>query len=214
MNRIIKINTPYVLSLANLIRDRNTGSDELKQYLQELGEEISKEIVSRFYLKNKKIITPLNHEYKGVVQELPMAIIITTKDDMEHIGYGMSKLFKNSKMGYMNFEGRRGQDSLCTPVREIVFPDLKQERVDALIIAKSVLATGCTAISLTKSALNQYMPDRLFIITIFYSTRGLHDIKKEFPNAYIFIVGESDDLNENGLLVPGIGLLEERLKKT
>ena len=92
-----------------------------------------------------------------------------------------------------------------------MLPNVKGKKIDSILIAKSVLATGCTAISLTRKALSEYVPDKVIIVAAFYSTRGLDDLTAEFPNAHIFVVGDPDDLEENGLLVPSIGLLEERL---
>src|SRR5262249_29217999 len=107
--------------------------------------------------------------------------------------------------------GRRGLDALNSPIRETSLPDQRGQPVASLVVAKATLATGCTAVSLTKKALLHYQPDWLTIATVFYSIAGLDMLRDAFPNAHIFVVGEPDDVIEGGLLSPGIGLLAERM---
>jgi hypothetical protein len=45
------------------------------------------------------------------------------------------------------------------------------------------------------------LPEKLIIISIFYSNAVIAELKSGFPNAYIFVVGEPDLLTEDGLLV-------------
>jgi len=49
----------------------------------------------------------------------------------------------------MDFGGLRGPEALTSQIRAIDLPEIKRGQfVETLIIAKSVLATGCTAIHL------------------------------------------------------------------
>ncbi len=168
-------------------------------------------VVENFYLKQKTLKTPMEYEIEGIVPDIPSAAVITTKDDMRYFGAGVIEVLGNCTIGHMDFRGRRGLQALNSPVREIEFPDMKPNSANLLIIGKSVLATGCTAVSLTKAALYRFVPEKLIIVSIFYSSTGLAELRSEFPNAYLFVVGEPDLLTEDGLLVPGIGLLDERL---
>lgn len=214
MNKVKKINDLYILSQISILRSSQSSPEELRMSLKEIGCEFGKKIIEEFYLQEKEITTPMNCEVRALVADIPLSIVITTKEDANHLGKGLSEILKNSMQGYMDFEGRRGPETLTNPIREIVLPDVNNERVGTLIIGKTMLATGCTAISLTKTALSKYLPDKLVIASIFYSIRGLKDLQREFPNAFIFLINDPDDLNEEGLLVPGVGLINERTKQT
>lgn len=85
------------------------------------------------------------------------------------------------------------------------------EIVDTVIIAKSVLATGCTAISLTRKALEKYTPQAVIIAAVFYSVDGINAILQEISTAKLFVFGDPDQLQQDGLLVPGFGDLDKRL---
>lgn len=107
----------------------------------------------------------------------------------------------------------RGKEALSSPVRAMELPKVKDyEMVDMVIVAKSVLATGCTAIHLLKKSIEKYNPKDVVVASIFYSNQGIKDLKMEVRNCKIYVCGEPDSLNKDGMLVPGVGNLDERLK--
>lgn len=68
-------------------------------------------------------------------------------------------------MEHMDFV--RGKDALSVPVRSVVLPDILMGKQLDIVIAKAVIATGCTAISLVKKAYEKYMP-KVIIITVLF----------------------------------------------
>lgn len=212
MGKIIKLDDKFVIAQASIVRNINSSKEDIKKALFLLGQEIGKKFVENYYLEEREITTPMNESISSLLPKFPLSVIITTRDDTEHLRKGLASILDNCKLGYMDFEGRRGLEALNSSVRMLQLPEIKNKVVDSLIIGKAVLATGCTAISLTKTAIKEYLPKRLIITTIFYSRMGLSELIKEFPHADIFVVGEPDDINEDGMLVPGVGNLDERLR--
>jgi uracil phosphoribosyltransferase len=80
-------------------------------------------------------------------------------------------------------------------------------------ILKSVLASGCTAVSLAKRSLEIYQPCNLIIASVFYSVNGLNEIFNELPSAEMCIFGEADEIDSKGMLIPGMGDLDGRISK-
>jgi site-specific DNA recombinase len=134
-----------------------------------------------------------------------------TAADLELFGRVLAESLEPVLVGFMDFEGRCGLEALEAPVREVELPATRGRKVANLVIAKSVLATGCTAISLTQTALNAYQPDRILIASLFYSITGINELTAEFPSAEDLVLGEADRLDSNGMLHPGIGLNENRV---
>ena len=211
IDNAIIINSSYCESLKNVVRNNDSTSDDLKKAIIELGEELAKKIIEKFYLTNREIITPMERSINGLYFNYPRTVILTTKDDMNSLGIGLERKIKNSLRGYMDFEGRRGLQALTAPIRSLELPDSQNTPVVNLIIGKAVLATGCTAISLTKTAIRKYMPHNIIIVSIFYSEQGVIEIFEELPNINLFLVGKPDFLNQNGMLEPGIGNLDKRI---
>ncbi len=207
---LIVIKSSYHEAKKNIIRNRDATKEELQQTIIDLAEELAKKIQEKFYINEQDIITPMSCNITGPYLYHPRTVIITTKDDRDTLAFGFEKKFKNTILGFMDFEGRRGLQALKSPVRSIELPDSKEPVVN-LIVGKTVLATGCTAISLTKEAMQKYMPRQIIVASIFYSEQGIREIFDELPNVNLIVIGEPDSLNKEGMLVPGIGNLDERI---
>lgn len=200
----------YAIALKNEIRDKNAKSQELKDLLFKLGNGVGQKIVEKHFLVERKVNTPMGEEHKGIHISDKGMVVISTKDDYEYFGNGLASIFPNISRGYMDFAGARGKDALTCSLREINLPD--KDDVEAVIIAKSVLATGCTAITLAKRAVEKYNPNYLFIASVYYSRQGIQDVQNKCKGSEIFVIGEEDQLRSDGMLVPGFGNLDQRLK--
>lgn len=65
---------------------------------------------------------------------------------------------------------------------------------------------------MTKKAIELYNPQNIVIATVFYTKRGIEEIKKEISTAQIYAYGIPDELNDDGMLIPGCGNLDARIK--
>lgn len=207
-----ELNSVYAESQKSIIRDSRSTSDDLKKSITVLGEEIGKKLIEDHFLNKESITTPMKCNMDVFLPKIPLCAIITTRDDFSYLGKGISSKLQNSIIGYMDFEGQRGIQALNAKIRSVEFPQPKGQHVHTLIIAKAVLATGCTAIHLTKEAINKYMPRKILVASIFYSENAVIELSNEIPNIDILLVGESDTLDGEGMLVPGIGNLDQRLR--
>lgn len=207
------IDNPFISMLQTRVRDRETRVEDLQQTLYKLGEYIVTEIIGNEFVKEESITTPLNLQFQGLTMIQPKVMVISTKDDYKYFAAGISDNIGTCLRGYMDFDGLRGAETLSSPIRSIVLPDIKRgESISTVIIAKSVLATGCTAISLLRKVIEKYMPDRIIIASVFYSKQGIVDLKMEMPKCKIYVCGQADSLNKNGMLLPGVGNLDNRIK--
>lgn len=64
---------------------------------------------------------------------------------------------------------------------------------------------------LTKSAIKKCMPRDMVICSIFYTEEAIAELRRELPNVDIMVVGDLDQLNDEGMLIPGVGNLGLRL---
>lgn len=211
MENITILESDYCQSQKAIIRSESSSPESLKKAIFNIGEEFAKSIIEKYDLSLKTIRTPMSHTLETLLPVHARSVTITTKDDFESLGMGINNKIDNSLSGFMDFEGRRGVAALDSSVRNIDLPHSSDEPVVNLIIGKAVLATGCTAISLTKESMRKYMPRRIIIASCFYSKRGVSELIHEIPNADLILVGEADKINDDGMLEPGVGNLDQRL---
>lgn len=210
---IFIINSPYASALITEVRDVESPKEILRQRLYDLGRVTAETLIGDGLISEKQISTPMGVSYKGFSLPRSTTVIISTRDDYAFFANGVSSCFSNHYRGYMDFGGARGPEALKSKRRAIEFPSIKTgDFVENLIIAKSVLATGCTAISLTQSAIAKYHPRRIIVVAVFYSQQGIQELITEIPNINkIYAYGDPDILNEDGMLMPGVGNLDARL---
>lgn len=108
-------------------------------------------------------------------------VVISTKDEYEYFANGIAIQIGDCYRGYIEFIRGAGEKDFCASTRKISLPEIKTGKpVEYVIIAKSVLATGCTAISLARTAQDIYMPNKLIIASVFYSERGVLELKIKY----------------------------------
>lgn len=208
------IDSYKVKLLETKIRDKETSTDELRLALYNLGKIMGDEVYGSCRLKNKEITTPLLKKFWGsqIKEDEGATIVISTKDDYDYFAKGISEGCSNVYRGYMDFDGVRGVNTYTSPARSIEFPKINSEiKVTRMIIAKSVIASGCTAITLAKKALTQYFASELIIAAPFYSKKGIDELLSELNMAKIYVASKPDEIDENGMLVPGVGNIDKRL---
>ena len=210
---VVNIKNKYAEAIRNRIRDKNTPSTILKKSLEVLGNIVGQEIAMKYFLEEKTVNTPTGFDFTGDQLSSEQIVIVSTLDDYGCFGKGIADSFLNVKRGYLDFAGIRGPEALTSPLRSITLPDINNNDVDTLIIAKSVLATGCTAISLTRKAIEKYWPQRLIIATVFYSIKGYSEVQSTCKTATIFTIGQPEELRSDGILIPGFGDLDKRLNE-
>ena len=192
----------------NLLRDASTPTKQLGSALTALGTEIGRAVVSEFSVETT-ITTPMNQRFRGRVPRVPDAVVvITTKIDAPYLGHAIAHRLNGCPIGYLDFGDARGQAALTAPIRSAKFPD---GRADLIVIAKTTLATGCTAISLAKNAIQKYNPSRVMVFGLFYSPQAVQEIEKSLPQVDITVFGAPDQIAGDNLLVPGVGLIDRRL---
>lgn len=206
------INNDYAIALRNQVRDCTTESDSLKEILFKLGNGFGQKIAEMFLLEEREVVTPMNEKHKGIHISNKGIVVISTRDDYEYFGNGISSVFPNAERGYMDFAGKRGEEALTCPLRGMYLP--KKSDVEVVVVAKSVLATGCTAITLAKRAVENYNPKYLVIASVFYSLQGVEELEKECRSAEIIVLGDEDYLRKDGMLIPGFGDLDKRLNNS
>lgn len=200
--------------LETQIRDKDTGSAELRNALEELGRIMGDEIFGRTRLSSKSIITPLFSRFGGkeLQKEEGISIVISTKDDYSYFANGIAFGFNTQYRGYIDFGGARGVSAYSSSFRSLELPDIRKDLyVKRIVIAKSVIATGCTAVTLAQKAMAKYYPEELIIVAPFYSQQGIDELQAELKTAKIYVAFGPDEINKDGMLIPGVGNLDDRL---
>jgi uracil phosphoribosyltransferase len=207
------MNQKYLIALQTHIRSSKTDGEALRGFLVQIGKKIGEEIVTENMLNEVKVLTPMGEIFNGYEINQSVNLVYSTKDDYSFFANGISSVLPNCLQGFLDFGGSRGTEALNQPVRAVSHPSVSEGlKIKNVIIAKSVLATGCTAISIAKNINEKYSPENLIIASAFFSDIGINELKQEIPNIQsIYVVGKADYLNSQGMLIPGVGDIDRRM---
>ena len=133
-----------------------------------------------------------------------LSVVATTTRESETLGRALSSSLEPSTQASMNFGDARGQDVFSAPIRDLALPDTAGRQVGLLVVGKSILASGCTAVSLANHAASTLHPNRLVVAALFYSESSLAELADTLPQADIVLVGEPAGLRSDGLLDIGV----------
>ncbi len=211
---IERVQNYKVKLLETKIRDKDTSTEELRNALYSLGRIMGDEVYGNSRLITKPIKTPLFKSFMGsqLEDDEGATIVISTKDDYEYLAKGIAEECSTVYRGYMDFGGVRGTNTYTSPARSIEFPDIKSDiQITRIIIAKSVIASGCTAITLAQKAMAKYFTRELIIVAPFYSKKGIDELSSELKMAKIYVASEPDEIDDDGMLIPGVGNIDKRL---
>lgn len=137
-------------------------------------------------------------------------MIVSTFEDNEIFAQNIGSFFED--IHYAKLDIDRHQDGWNAKIIRTELPEDVSE-FERIIFCKSVLATGCTAKTILKKIVEKYNPREIIVISIVGSNEAIAELENAFKAFGIkFLLGEIDKLNKDGLLTPGIGIIEERLK--
>ncbi|MCX2741997.1 uracil phosphoribosyltransferase [Pontibacter anaerobius] len=207
--KILDVDATDKFHLTN-VRNKDTSRDQLVESLTIVGQSIGRNIFNSYFTQEANVTTPMSQSYKGILNIEKSIVIISTDADYNNYAQGIASNFRNCYRGYIDYAGKRGKDALREEFRTLHLPEINKPYIDVLVVAKTVLATGCTAISITQNAIQKYKPRTVIIASVFYTQVGIEELVNEFPH-YNFLLIEEDELNDDGMLLPGVGNLDKRL---
>ncbi|MFT4039106.1 MAG: uracil phosphoribosyltransferase [Thermomicrobiales bacterium] len=214
MAELIRIEGSPAIEMAATLRSDATSSQDLNWALEQLGFQVAHKLIEQFFRKPTPITTPMGIGVDTAIVSIPLCVVIATRSDANQFGRAIAAGLNGAPLGWLDFGGMSGSEALKSGARAASWPDdlrLSREPIEMLVVAKSVIATGCTAISLTRSAMSRYNPRTVAIAAVFSAQAGIDDLAAGFPHSTIFVIGPSDTLDSNGMLLPGVGNLDERL---
>ena len=201
--------------LETKIRNKDTSSSDLASALYELGMIMGTEANGTSKMSFVEIVTPMLKKFHGVQSSDrgSETLVVSTKDDFESFAKGVSEGFSSNYRAYMDFNGVRGKAIYSSPSQFIELPEVRRGiKITRVVIAKTVIASGCTAVTLAKRVITEYDPAEIIIVAPFFSERGINELNEELSNAKIFVAYGPDEINKDDMLIPGVGNLDERLR--
>ncbi len=205
MSKLIVIDHPLIQHKLSLMRDKNTGSKDFRELLEEISMLMAYEVTRDLPLKEIEIETPLCKCKTKVISGKKVGIIPILRAGLGMVD-GIIRLVPLAKVGHIGLY--RDPQTLKPVEYYCKLPVDVQER--DLIVVDPMLATGGSS-----TAAIQFLKDRgctsIKLVCLIGAPEGIQAVQKAHPDVDIYIAAVDEGLDEHCYIVPGLGDAGDRI---
>ena len=206
MSNIIQCDHPLVQHKISLLRDKNTGSKEFRELVQEIAMFMCYEATRDLPLKEVQIETPLGLANSNIISGRKVAFVPIMRAGLGMMD-GALALVPAAKVGHIGLyrdeaNGNAPQEYYCKLPQDCAERDV--------FVVDPMLATGGSSVAAITMLKNRGVK-KIRFMCIVAAPQGIERMKEEHPDVDIYVGALDDHLNENGYIVPGLGDAGDRI---
>ena len=208
MSKVTQIAHPLILHKLYIIRDKETGSKDFRELVEEVAMLMAYEVTRDLPLEEVEIETPICKTKCKMLAGKKVAIVPILRAGLGMVD-GMLKLIPAAKVGHI---GLYRDEETLKPVE--YFCKLPQDITEReIIVTDPMLATGGSAIDAIH-ALKKRGAQNIRLMVLIASPEGVKAVMEAHPDVDIYAADIDEKLNEKGYIVPGLGDAGDRLYGT
>ncbi len=205
MGKLHIIDHPLIQHKLTIMRDKNTGSKDFRELLNEIALLMGYEITRDLPLRDVEIETPLIKMKSKVIEGKKLAIVPILRAGIGMVD-GLLSLLPVAKVGHI---GLYRNEETHNPV--VYYCKLPQDIENRFVIVTDpMLATGGSATDAI-SMLKEKGCSQIKLMCLVAAPEGVKRVQDAHPDVDIFVASLDDGLNENAYIVPGLGDAGDRL---
>ena len=188
-----------------IMRDKETGSKDFRQLLEEISLLMGYEITRDIPLEDVDIETPICKMTAKKVSGRKLAIVPILRAGMGMVE-GLHTLVPVAKVGHIGLY--RNEQTHEPVVYYCKLPEDIQDRL--VIVTDPMLATGgssCDALAMLK----ERGCTNIRLMCLVAAPEGIARVQKEHPDVDIYVAAIDDHLNADAYIVPGLGDAGDRI---
>ena len=201
------IDHPLVQHKIALLRDKNAGSKDFRELVNEITVFVAYEATRDLPLEEVTIETPITTCKQKMITGRKMAVVPILRAGLG-MGEGILSLSPAAKVGHIGMY--RDEETLEPHEYFFKMPSDIEER--QVFVVDPMLATGGSAILAVEALMKRGVKAKdIKFLCIVSAPDGVEALQKAYPEIHIYTAALDEKLNENGYIVPGLGDAGDRL---
>ena len=196
---------PLIQHKVTLLRDKNTGSKEFRELIQEITELLCYEATRDLPTCEVEVETPIAITHSRVIAGRKLAFVPILRAGIGMVD-GAIDLVPAAKVGHIGLF--RDPETLKPVEYYCKMPGDIHER--DVIVLDPMLATGGSAIDAINQ-IREFHPKSIKFMCIIAAPEGLNALQQAHPDVQIYCASLDERLNEHGYIVPGLGDAGDRI---
>ena len=199
MGKLYVFDHPLIQHKITYIRDKNTGTKDFRELVDEVASLMAFEITRDLPLKDIEIETPVSKATTKVIAGKKLGLIPILRAGLGMVD-GILKLIPAAKVGHV---GLYRDPKTLQPVEYYVKLPTDVEERD-FIVLDPMLATGGSAAEAINS-LKKRGAKQIKLMCIVAAPEGVKVVQEEHPDVDIYVAALDEKLNDHGYVVTGLG---------
>jgi uracil phosphoribosyltransferase len=205
MSKVYVFDHPLIQHKLTYIRDKNTGTKEFRELVNEVAGLMAYEITRDMPLQEVDVETPVTTCKSYLLAGKKLGLIPILRAGLGMVD-GILKLIPAAKVGHVGLY--RDPETLKPVEYYVKFPRDVEER--DFIVIDPMLATGGSAVAAIES-LKSRGAVNIKLMCLIAAPEGVEKVQEAHPDVDIFVAGVDEKLNDHGYIVPGLGDAGDRL---
>ncbi|HET7580239.1 MAG TPA: uracil phosphoribosyltransferase [Bacillales bacterium] len=205
MGKLYVFDHPLIQHKLTYIRDKQTGTKEFRELVDEVSKLMAFEITRELPLEEVTVETPVAEAKSGLLAGKKLGVIPILRAGLGMVD-GILGLIPAAKVGHIGLY--RDPETLQPVEYYVKMPSDIEER--ELIVVDPMLATGGSA-SAAISSLKKRGAQNIKLMNLIAAPEGVEKIREDHPDVDIFTAALDEKLSEEGYIIPGLGDAGDRL---
>ena len=205
MGKLFVMDHPLIQHKLSHMRDKNTGSKEFRELLNEISMLMAYEVTRDLPLVEVEVETPITTCKTKMLASKKLGVVPILRAGLGMLD-GVLELMPAAKVGhvglYRDLETLEPVEYYCKLPTDVTERDL--------IVLDPMLATGGSA-----SAAITFIKNRgcksIRMMNLIAAPEGIERVQKEHPDVDIYVGCVDEKLNDHGYIIPGLGDAGDRL---
>lgn len=199
------IDHPLIQHKLTLMRQKDTGTKDFRELLEEISMFMAYEITRDFPLKEVDIETPVAKCKSKVLAGKKVGVVPILRAGLGMLS-GVVNMIPAARVGHVGMY--RDPETLKPVEYYCKLPNDVAERT--LIVVDPMLATGGSAAA-ALSLLKEKGAQSIILMCLVAAPEGVKVINEEHPDVPVYVASVDEKLNDHGYIVPGLGDAGDRI---